>query len=396
MNRLLIAAGAIALVSAAYLFGHSHHDISHLAIAPFLFGGAIQNQFKLVNRMGTFAQTVGRQPLNLDVGAPLTGIDLRLRYTITTGATAPTGVMFGTLFQLAQLLKRIELIVNGQDTVMSVQGWLYLARLITERHGIVPKGFESTINMAANQTTNVDVHLPLHFDLLRGRKRNDCAIDLRGIRAAQLYVTFGGLADLFGTPGATVTLTNVVLDVEATYIEQVPRTDKRGNPIVFAVRQLDEINLPLPGANNQQTIDVDQRTGVNLVSLAHFFATSAAGVPAGDDVGLINGNTFTGDFKVRSGPAYFYVGQAPQLKARVRDEFQLINAGQAIDVAGMVNPEFPGFFMQDFRYDGKLSTGIPTGALDANLQVLLNHNYSSGNTVWYIQRESVRPLNVGI
>lgn len=356
---------------------------------------AITNQYKLTNREGSFARTVGRQPLNLDVGAPMTGIDLRLRYTITTGATAPTGVMFGTLFQLAQLLKRIEVIINGQDTVWSVQGWLYLARLMTERHGIIPKGFETAINMAANQTTNVDIHLPLHFDLLRGRKRNDTAIDLRGIRAAQLYVTFGGLADLFGTPGATVTLTNVQLDVEATYIEQVPAKDKKGNPIVFAVRQLDELNVGLPGANNQATLDIDQRTGVNLISLAHYFATTTAGVPAGDDTGLINGNTFTGDFKIKSGGEYFFVGQAPQMKARVRDEFQLINAGQAADVASMINPEFAGFFMHDLRYDGKLSTGIPTGALDANLQALLNHNYASGNTTWYIQRESVRPLNVG-
>jgi hypothetical protein len=51
--------------------------------------------------------------------------------------------------------------------------------------------------------------------------------------------------------------------------------------------------------------------------------------------------------------------------------------------------------MLDLRYDGKLSTGIPTGNLDANLQMLINENYTSGNTTLFIQRESVRPLNVG-
>jgi hypothetical protein len=238
----------------------------------------------------------------------------------------------------------------------------------------------------------VDIHIPIHFDLIRGRKRNDCAIDLRGIRAAQLFVTFGGLADLWNAPGATVTLTNVILDVEGTYIEQVPQRDKRGNPIVFAVRQLDEINLPLPGANNQTTVDIDQRTGVNLVSLAHFFATTTAGVTVGDDVGLINGNTFTGDFKIKSAGQYYFVGQAPQLKARVRDEYDLVTAANG----ATINPEAAGFFMHDLRYDGKLSTGLPTGALDANLQCLLNQNYTTGGTTWFIQRESVRPLNVGI
>jgi hypothetical protein len=358
---------------------------------------AISNQFKLVNRMGSFQNTVGRQPLNLDVGAPLTGIDLRVRYTIATGATAPTGVMYGSLFQLAQIISRIEVVINGQDTVFVAQPWLYLARFMQERRGILPRGFETPINMAANQTTNVDIHIPLHFDMLRGRKRNDCALDLRGIRAAQLYLTFGGLSNLFAVPGATVALSNLQVDVEATYIEQVPQIDpKTKQPCIFAVRQIDEINLSLTGANNQTTLDIDQRTGVNLVSMINAFITTTSGVPVGDDSGLINGNTFTGDFKLKSGGTYFGITQAPFLRGRVRDEFGIINAGQAANVSGMINPEFPGFYFWDQRYDGKLSTGIPTGALDANLQMLLNHNYSTGNTVWYVQRESVRPLNVNV
>lgn len=356
----------------------------------------ITNQFKLVNRMGTFAQTVGRQPLSLDVGAPLVGLDIRLRYTVTTGATAPTGAQYGTVFQLLQLVQRMELIVNGEDTVMSIQPWLYMARFIQERGGVFPLGLETPINMAANQTTNVDVTIPVHFDLIRGRKRNDCAIDLRGIRAAQLYLTFGGTANLFGVPGATVAISNIIVDVESTYIEQVPAKDKRGNPILFAVRQLDELTLPIPGANNQTQVDIDQRTGVNLVSLAMFFDTVTANVHAGDDTGLINGTTFQGDLKLKSGGTYFGISQARFIKARARDEFRLINAGQAVDVASMLNPEFPGFFFYDQRYDGKLSTGIPTGALDANLQLQINQNYTSGNTTLFIQRESVRPLNVGI
>jgi hypothetical protein len=352
----------------------------------------IGNQFKLITRQGTFAQTVGRQPLNIDVGAPLTCLMLRLRYTVSTGAAAPTGAQFGTFFQLLQLIKRLELVVNGQDTVWSVQPWLYVARLVNERHGLIPKGMETPINMAANQVTNVDISIPLHFDLIRGRKRNDAAIDLRGIRACQLFATFGGTADLFNVPGATVAISNVIVDVEGEYIEQCPARDSAGKPIIFAVRQLDELNLPLPGANNQTTLDIDQRTGINLVSLAHFFITSTGGVLAGDDVGLINGNTFTGDMKIKSGGTYFAVSQAPFIKARAREEYDLVTAANG----ATINPEFAGCFMQDFRYDGKLSTGIPTGALDANLQAQLNHNYSTGNTTWFVQRESLRPLNVGI
>ena len=61
-------------------------------------------------------------------------------------------------------MKRIELVINGQDTVWNVQPWLYALRLIAERHGTLPRGMETAINMAATQTTNVDITLPLRFD----------------------------------------------------------------------------------------------------------------------------------------------------------------------------------------------------------------------------------------
>jgi hypothetical protein len=349
----------------------------------------ITNQFKLVTREGVFAQTVGRQPLNLDVGAPLTKLNIRVQYTVTNTASAPTGQPWGALGQLAQLIQRLELVVNGQDTVVSVQPWLYLFRLIYERRGVLPRGMENPINMSASQVTNVDFVIPLHFDLLRGRKRNDCAIDLRGIRACQLYATFGTVNNVFTVPNSA-TITNVAVTVEAQYIEQVPAKDKKGNPILFAVRQLDEINYPILGANNQFTQDVDQRTGVNLITLATFFSTVSSSTPAGDDTGLINGLTFTGDIKVKSGGTYFYSSQAPHIKADVRDEFMIGPTFQSENAI-----EIPGMYMLDLRYDGKLSTGIPTGNLDANLQMLINENYTSGNTTLFIQRESVRPLNVG-
>jgi hypothetical protein len=343
----------------------------------------IKNQYNLRTRQSAFAQITGRQPINLDVGAPLTKLNIRLQGTVTNGGSIPVGPQMGPILSLAQLIQRLELVVNGQDTVVTVQPWLYVARLIYERHGVLPRGFETPLSLVANAVTNFDITIPLHFDLLRGRKRNDCAVDLRGIRAAQLYATFGTIANVFNTPNAA-TLTNLICTVEASYIEQVPMLDRNKNPIVFAVRQLDEINLAIVGSNNQTTLDVDQRTGVNLISMACMFITTTAGLQAGDDSGLINALTFTGDLKVKSGPTYFYNSQAPIIKADVRDEFFIPAAS-----------ELAGMYFIDLRYDGKLSTGIPTGALDANLQLLLNQVYAAGTTTLYVQRESVRQLNVG-
>ena len=192
---------------------------------------------------------------------------------------------------------------------------------------------------------------------------NDCALDLRGIRAAQLYVTFGGLSDLFGVPGGTVALSNVALDVEGTYMEQVPAKDKRGNPIIFGVRQLDELNVPIPGANNSsRSIRPAHRHQPCVVS--HFFrhpgCERACGRRDRADQRLYvsgrheaqeRGNVLhdkSGEFHQGALPRSIPIGR---------------NGGNA---GSGINPEAPRFFPIDIRDHGKLSTGIPTGALDAN------------------------------
>jgi hypothetical protein len=335
----------------------------------------IQNQFKYKTRLGSFANTVGRQPLNVDVGNPLTKLSLRLQYTCTNSAAAPVGILQN---QALRFLQRVELVVNGSDTVWSISPWLYASRIKYERHGVPMKGMETALNQAANGVSTVDITIPLHFDLLRGRKRNDAAIDLRGIRVASLYATFGSVAgtDLWTTPNAPV-ISNVALTVEGEYIANCPATDPKGKPIAFLVRQLDEINQNILGASNNFTFDIDQRTGVNVLSLATEFVTSNIG----DDTGLINGNTFQGDIRIKSGGEFFYNSQANFIKADVRDEFWMPSAQEDL-----------GFYFIDLRYDGKLTTGIPTAKLDANLQMIINQNYASGNTVVYVQREVARAL----
>jgi len=166
----------------------------------------------------------------------------------------------------------------------------------------------------------------------------------------------------------------VVLDVEAEYLQNVPAIQKTGKnsgkPYVFNVRQLDELNVPLTATNNAFTFDIDDRTGVLLKSL--FMATLTAG--AGDDAPLANGS-----IKLKAGSLYYINSVTPILKANVRDDYFIPPASEDVGV-NFIN----------LLYDGKLSTGIPTGQIPANLQMVLDATLGAGPTSFLVQRESWR------
>lgn len=307
----------------------------------------------------------GRQAIPIDLVGPCTGLNLRLRYTIATGATAPIGVLFQ---QNARIAKRIEVIAQGRDTVLSVSGQYLAARHQYENFGAPMKGMETAINQAANQTTNVDVVISVRFDLPRGRRTDDAALDLRGLTQCQLAFTWGSLIDLFTTPGATVAISNQQLDIEAEYLLNV---DPKA---VYATRALDEISVPLQATNNNFAVEVDARTGLAVRSLAIFTETGAIG-----DASILA----AGSIRLEAGAFSFMNTQTPLLLADVRRDLDLL-PGQ----------EITGMNFLELLYEGQLASAIPTGQLDANLKLFFDATYTAGASLITIQREVVRPLKI--
>lgn len=327
----------------------------------------LTNVLKHRRRIGSVPFNGGnRQVLPLDLVGPCTGLSLRLRYNIVAGATAPVGPLFQ---QLARLIKRAEIIVQGRDTVVSVSGQYLAARVQYEQKGAPAYGMESSPQTPiANATAVVDITLPLRFDLPNGRRSDDCALDLRGLTSCQLAITWGGAADLFTTPGATVTITGQQLDVEAEYLLNVDAKTQ------YVTRSVDELQLPLTGSNSNLAFEIDARTGLAVRSLALFTVQN--------DIGVTN-VLDSGSIKLEAGAFTFINSASPVLKSDVRRRLELASSS-----------EIAGLYLVDPLYMGQLATAIATGKLDANLRFVLDATYTSGTTMLVCQREVVRPLKI--
>lgn len=325
------------------------------------------NKLKVNTRLGQFASTQGRQAMNLDIGNPLTRLFLRVQYTHTSGAADAVGRLFQ---QNARILQKIEVIVQGRDTVWNITPALYAARRQYENQGVQMRGMSTVITATAAAVTNVDITIPLDFTLVNGRKRDDSALDLRGLTMAQLAVTFGTIADLWTTPG-TATITNLVCSVEAEYLFNTKPTE------AFITRAMDELSFPITGSSNNFSFDVDARTGLAVRTLPLFFLTNNIG----DDALCPVGGANPGWVRLVSGSQQFINSEIAFVKANAIDELR-VPAGSEITGLNFISNQF----------DGSLPTSIPTGMLDANLKFQANVTYAAGNSMVVCQREVTRPF----
>src|SRR5690606_29541344 len=95
----------------------------------------------------------GRQTLEIDRDGVLLGLRLRLKFTITNGGTAAVTPLFQAL---ARLMRRLEVIAGGRDTVWSVQGEDLAARVQYE-NAARAYGMGDTVVLTESVATNYDI-----------------------------------------------------------------------------------------------------------------------------------------------------------------------------------------------------------------------------------------------
>lgn len=344
----------------------------------------VTNKLKQWRRLGSFANTTGRQTLNFDVGSPLTCLLLHCQYIYTPDAVSDA---VGALFQQnARFLKRVEVIVGGKDTVVNVQPSYYAARRLYENQGLPMKGMETAIDgVHGHAATVVDLYIPIHFDLVNGRRRDDAALDLRGINLAQLAVTFGDTltsADLWTTPHGVIS--DISLNVEGEFIVNakspvagfVAKYPGQRNGDSYVTRVLDELTFPITGTSNNYQQIIDGRSGWLLRTLPLVFTTNDLGDEALCPIpgGLI---------KLDAGARNFFATEPGFVKARHRDELRIPAANEIVGVDFI-----------DLQYAGSLASCIPTGKLDADLKLTAQVVFAAGNSQINILREYTRPLQL--
>lgn len=335
-------------------------------------------------RLGNVVYVPGVR-MTLDIGrdAVLVALKLHLKYTVSTGATAPVGALFN---QAIRLLKRIELVANGKDTPINVQGQYLLSRVITEHQGSLPQGFENTINMAANQVSNMDIVLPLRLDSVMGRRQDDMGIDCTKLTQLTLAITWGLITDLFTTPGATVAISNASLSVEGEYLQNAttkkdmnPSSKTYGQmvPKVYLARELSEISQPITGTQTNLTTILDTGSGALLKSI--LMATVTGEIA--DDTLVYNNN---GNLQLDSGAWTFYNRESVVARSDLRSAPYYMAPAEIQ----------AGVFMLNDLYAGQIVSAIDTSQLDSNLTHLADVTYTAGNSAIWYQLEKARPLRV--
>lgn len=145
-----------------------------------------------------------------------------------------------------QLLKRVELIADGKNTIASIPGWALVKNFGRSQTGYMqpPTGFA----IAAYQ---VEFSGSLDQCLIDGYRPKDSNLRTSGMSLLQLRLTTGAITDLFtGSPAGSMT----VFKIEIALVETVEMPDAKGEvtaPLYLQKRSYQDIAIPASNANQQ-------------------------------------------------------------------------------------------------------------------------------------------------
>lgn len=329
-------------------------------------------QAVIKRKLGTIPyQASVRNTLTLDRDGVLVQLTLRLVYTVTNGATGPVGPLWQTL---ARLIRRVDIIVDGQDTFVSLSGAHLVMRALFDTF-VRQYGMDATVVLTNSAVTVYEVHIPIFLTLppTTAARADDCALDMRQVTQAQLGVTWGDVSDLFTTPNANTAVSAVTLNVEAHYLLNPEAGKRNGQKAVYLVRSMDQVDVPNVATNPNMSVLIDRGQDIfwrsfQIVTLRNNIAVN----------NILDG----GDIRLQSGSFVYVNREAVIIRSEPRRTFQMPVA--EFDLAGVYRLELPWL--------GQNTTTINAGALASDLQFVFGTTYTSGTELISISREAIRPL----
>lgn len=304
-----------------------------------------------------------RQTVQLDRDGVLLGLAIRVQYRVANGATGPVGPLWSTL---ARILRRVEVVVNGQDTVINVNGAHLASRQLLES-GQRALGMDAAVVLTNSANTDYDITIRVPFVLPPGaQRRDDTALDLRGVQQAILAITWGDASDLFTTVN-TAAVQNVSCEITGHYLVNANPAQR------FLVRALDIQDQDNTTSNANLSILLDR--GSDLFWRSLHIATLRNNVAVQ--------NILTGDVRWSAGSFIYDNRSAREVLA------------DTIHEATVPYSEFAAAdqiyrLTRDFM--GSNTTLINGGALSGDLFLTVGTTYTSGTERISISREFLRPL----
>jgi hypothetical protein len=161
-----------------------------------------------------------------------------------------------------QLIKRIELVADGKNTIASIPGW-YLAR----NQNRSQMGYMLAPTAASIAAYNVELNAVLDQCLIDGIRPKDSNLRTAGMSLLQLRITTGSLTDLFtGSPAGSMTTFNI----EVGTAETIELPDDKGNitkPLYLQKRSYQDIAIAATNANQQVVLPIGNALrGVSILA----------------------------------------------------------------------------------------------------------------------------------
>jgi len=266
------------------------------------------------------------------------GYDLESIYLYLSGGGTLSGAGSAVRAEAPlQLIKRIELVADGKNTIASVSGILLRSGNLNRRGQFGPISGPAAATATAQ---TFFASMVLDQQLIDGMRPKDSNLRTSGMQLLQLRITFGAYIDLFtGSPAGGLTGANS-LDIYTSEIVELP--DQNGDitrPLYLLKRTYQDIACPTTNANQEINLPV----GNFLRSVAFRSEGSVtAGEPADNVVNFVT---------LRSG-----------VDVRFAMAWQPMYRLHAMDYG--ITTRAPGFAIADLMSSGQLNGVKGTDAWD--------------------------------
>jgi len=202
-------------------------------------------QYRIKRRIASVSSGIADNSLvTIDVprGYDLESLFIKVTATanVTTNGTAVRALA------PTQIVKRLELIGDGKNTIASVPGWYLCKNFGREQFGLMTPPTAATI-----AAYPVEFFGSLDQALIDGVRPKDSNLRSAGMSMLQLRLTLGACIDLF-TGGVAGTFT--ALAIEVYTVETIELPDAKGNvttPLYLQKRSYQDVALPSSNANQQ-------------------------------------------------------------------------------------------------------------------------------------------------
>lgn len=318
----------------------------YLEMANVLTGGVLTN-----NGSVTFGK-------DFPLGEGWMKMLLRFNHTVVIG-TGTTPITEGELL----IIKNVLLKTDRGEILANLPGRA-LYKISIYQTGQVPR---KDAMAAASATYRVT--LPIHFADLKMNRPVDTVLDTARYNSIALQVTYGGVADLFGTVGTSTVAGTLDIEVERS-LGKLPPKGKPMMHINYDLRQ------PVD-ANTTTSIDMERSSDMSLKRLyVHSSTSGGAGVPWSG----VNADTIQNVVTLKDQNRFI---QKERIHAMIQD-------GNKLDA--WLESAIAGVEVFDFVRDGAITSALATGNKSVLQYSWTNQGGVGANSIVTATGEQVRTL----